>query len=455
MSRWTLVVGLLALGCTPAVAPPPSPSANVSIPVASALPPPTAAPVEILHLPLPAQPFSSKGKWAAAYGLALETASGRLRQIPSGAPTFDDDEDTVALVAPGRVSIVHLGKTDPSVSIDTEASDVAFGPQARSLVYRAGDTLHLFEVDSRFDKNMGPPPTVDRKFVPAFRFGADGRLLVWGSAEGAYAYDRTERLVRSRHEPTKPVADVQPGGEFVASFHPPRLVLWAHRTRKEVLVDPNVESFALSADGATVATVAPGARVFRIRSVPSGKTLSEAPLPGTEPGDSVRFACNEQRFRATVLGAAGLAFSRHCGPTDEALVEPASGKVISTKRRTAADRAVEATEYVRLCGRAGFSGCAAVSDALTRAGRPFWFGAGDTLALASGPEGRVAVVSRADASIKLLLGDSETQHLGPTSAVSPTHDRLLGVDGTGTLRLWDLGTGKVLVARSVKAVAAP
>jgi hypothetical protein len=64
-------------------------------------------------------------------------------------------------------------------------------------------------------------------------------------------------------------------------------------------------------------------------------------------------------------------------------------------------------------------------------------------------------VSRADASIKLLLGDSETQHLGPTSAVSPTHDRLLGVDGTGTLRLWDLGTGKVLVARSVKAVAAP
>lgn len=450
----TYVLALVALGCGPAApaAPlPASPAPGPTVPSASASAArPVTAPVDAVLLPLPAQPFSPKGKWAAAYGLALEAASGRLRQIPSGEPTFDDDDDTVALVAPGRVSIVHLGKADPSISIDTTATDVAFGPKARSLVYRAGDTLHLFEVDSRFDKNLGPPPTVDRGLFPAFRFSADGRLLVWGSGEGAYAYDRTERLVRSRHEPTKAVADVQVGGDMVAALHPPRLVLWAQRTRKELFVDGNVESVALATDGATLATISPGANVARIRGLPSGKVLHEVPLPSGEGADNVQFACTSQRFRVKELGATGLLLGRSCGPSDEVLLEPANGRVLWVKRRTPADRAADASEFARVCGRAGFSGCAQSSEALSRAGRPFWFGEGATLALVPDARAGLVVLSRSDAAQKLVLAESRSQALGAPLAISPAHDRLLGVDGTGTLRLWDLATGKVLVSRSVK-----
>jgi hypothetical protein len=190
--------------------------------------------------------------------------------------------------------------------------------------------------------------------------------------------------------------------------------------------------------------------VARIRLVPSGKLLHEVPLPSGEGADNVQFACTSQRFRVRALSATGLLLARNCGPSDEVLLEPSNGKVLWAKRRTPADRASDASEFVRLCGRAGFSGCAQSSEALSRAGRPFWFGEGATLALVPDARAGLVVLSRSDATQKLVLAESRAQALGVPLAISPTHDRLLGVDGTGTLRLWDLATGKVLVSRSVK-----
>jgi RNA polymerase sigma factor (sigma-70 family) len=443
---------------------------------------------------------AAQGRWTRLLRLWDVPAGGLQRQIitgPRDLPTprarmaFTPDGKSLACTEPdGTVRLYEtatgkerrvLGRARPGKRQDDIAvTALAFAPDGKTLAGRSLDFpgIRLWDVPS--GKELTPVgakagtrpirspvwPGVDN-FPSSLAFSPDGRFLASGTTGGAVRLWEVrggrERIPAVGHQGDVERLVVSADGRTLTTYgHDDTVRRWEVTTGKQthcLSLPPRAAQVVLAPDGATLAFGAGGPTV-RVWDVATGRERRSLPVPGRPPEDRIPGG-----YRGLAFAGDGKTLAVLDRGPEVRLWDAATGKPLRVLRRPGPGAAVEDVTFAGCfthsprgtalalaapgVGRRADQGVIEVWDTATgkqlrRVEMKTWVNA-----LAFSPDGRRLAAAHGDTvTVWDAASGKELARLPATAsclALSPDGALLatgLAGSGDGSVRLWELKTGK-------------